>query len=63
MNSEFTTDQTENASVSFRKSTLKRIKEFMDKNKILKFSPTIDTIVNKWLNEQESKKEEDTSKA
>ena len=49
-------DSTENVSVSFRKSTLKRIRAFMKKNNIKMFSPVIDRIISDWLNAQEEQK-------
>jgi len=49
-------DETENVSVSFRKSTIKRVQGYMKEHNIKKFSPVIDQMLNTWLNEQEVKK-------
>tara|TARA_Y100000310_G_scaffold255136_1_gene262391 strand:- start:11018 stop:11263 length:246 start_codon:yes stop_codon:yes gene_type:complete len=51
--SELKDEYVENATISFKVTTLKRIKKFMKINKIKKFSPTIDKIVNDFLDSQE----------
>ena len=43
-------------SVSFRMNTISRIKSFLKDNKIKKFSPIVDKIVNDWLDQEEKEK-------
>ena len=45
-------DKTTNISVSFKKLTLIKINKFMKKNKLKKFSPLIDKMINEWFEVQ-----------
>ena len=52
-----TNNPTKNVTISFRIDTLGRVKKFMKDNKIKKFSPIVDKIVNDWLDQQDKKNE------
>ena len=60
-----TNNITKIVTISFRINTIIRIKKFMKDNKIKKFSPIVDKIINDWLdiqNKDEAKRNDGKGK-